>query len=69
MCNNFVHLPNLAFQCDFSCKTCVTKYDHQNLICKGLPTPLDTKKNGSQTRMTFPTHKQMFPSKKSHFWR
>jgi len=38
------------------------------LYVKSLPVPrLDMRKNGFETHMTFSTHKQKFPSKKSHF--
>jgi len=34
VCDKFVHLTTLTFQCDFKCKTCLAKYDHWSLICE-----------------------------------
>jgi len=31
---NFAYLTNLAFQCDWNCKTCLAIYDHLYLICE-----------------------------------
>jgi len=34
MCNTFWALTTFIFQCDFKCKTCLARYDHQYLMCE-----------------------------------
>jgi len=58
----------LTFHCNFKCKICLARYDHQYLICEeSSNTMTRSEKNGSNTCMTFSTHKQKFPSKKAPF--
>ena len=66
---SFGQLTKLTFQCNFKCKTYLARYDHRYLICKESSYTMTLyEKNGSNTCMTFSTHKQKIPSKTSLFW-
>jgi len=52
--DNFGHLTKLTLQCNFKCKTCLARYDHQYLKCGESP-------NTMTSCVRFCTHKQKVP--------